>query len=34
MIKWIIKKYQDYKINKRLKKKLKDIRKKDPFIYK
>lgn len=34
MIKWIKKKYRNYKLNQRLKKKLKEIRKRDPFIYK
>ncbi len=34
MIKWIIKKIQDYKKKKALKKRIEELRKRDPFIYK
>jgi hypothetical protein len=31
--KWILEKIEDYKRKKRFKKKLEELRKKDPFIY-
>jgi len=34
MIKWIIKKIKQYKLNRTYKKKIKELRKRDPFIYK
>jgi hypothetical protein len=32
--KWILEKIEDYKRKKRFKKKLKELQKRDPFIYK
>lgn len=33
LIEWFINKYNDYKRKKRIKKKMEELRKKDPFIY-
>ena len=33
LINWVIEKIKDYKHKKRIKKKLEELRKKDPFIY-
>lgn len=34
LINWIIEKIEDYKNKKRFKKKLKELKERDPFIYK
>lgn len=34
IISFFVKKYEDYKMKKKLKKKLEELRKRDPFIYK
>lgn len=34
IIKWIISKYEEWEHNRRLKKKLDKLRKRDPFVYK
>jgi hypothetical protein len=34
IIKWIVGKYEQWKRNRKFKKKLDELRKKDPFIYK
>lgn len=34
IISFFVKKYKDYKMKKKLKKKLEELRKRDPFIYK
>lgn len=33
MIKWILKKYNDWKLDRKYKKRIKELRKRDPFIY-
>jgi len=34
IISFFVKKYEDYKLKKRLKKKLEELKKRDPFVYK
>ena len=34
IIKWIISKYEQWKRNRRFKKKLDELKKRDPFVYK
>lgn len=34
IIKWVLEKIQDYKRKRRFKKKLEELQKRDPFIYK
>ena len=33
LINWIVKKYQDWKRKRKFKKKIEELRKRDPFIY-
>lgn len=34
IISFFVKKYENYKMNKKLKKKLEELKKRDPFVYK
>jgi hypothetical protein len=34
VISYFVKKYENYKLKKRLKKKLEELKKRDPFVYK